>query len=315
MKLIGLTTYGINVRNTDNQNIELHNINGISLIEIINNAAQMNLNEYLNDAESENIFTFEQIETAIINNEHNQEIYRILYVRVKTGEYGIESEIVNSNTGEVTYNRSPEEADVMPFGCCIIVPSGEYVSGVILFQSIGRYGITTVMRKKIDDYLKAIDNSLRLVIDPILPRAYANRFFQEGLLKTVRMIRYRIPDDDSDRYGVDRGVDDIIEERVIRKPAGFIRNKTTEIQEWFAGDRAYEEIVQIEGFEIDDLKFEFKMGRRIKTISLRNIDNLIVSEDVTDEVDIENGHPTFESLCIAMRETGEYYLHARGLLI
>lgn len=76
-----------------------------------------------------------------------------------------------------------------------------------------------------------------------------------------------------------------------------------------------DEIIQIDGFKIDDLKFEFKNGRRIKTISLRNLDNVVLSEDVTDELVIENGHPTFESLSVSMKNTGEYYLHARGILI
>ena len=315
MKLVGVSIYGIHVRNSENENIELHNIEGHSLIQIVNTAAQNNLNEYHNDREEENVFTFEQINTETINNADGQAIYDILYIRVKTGEYGIESEIVDSRTGEVTHNKSSIEADVMPFGCCIIIPSGQYVSGAILFQSIGRFGITTVMKKHIDAYLRVVNSDLRLAVDPILPREYANRFFQEGILKTIRIIRYGIPEDDADRYGVDRGVRDIIEERVIRRPAGFIRNKAAEIQEWFAGNRGYEEIIQIDGFEIDDLKFEIKMGNRVKTISLRNIDRLSVSEDVTEDVVIENGHPTFESLCGVMREIGEYYLHARGLLI
>ena len=36
--------------------------------------------------------------------------------------------------------------------------------------------------------------------------------------------------------------------------------------------------------------------------------------NVTNLVVIENGHPTFESLCMVMQETGEEYLRAKGAI-
>ena len=64
--------------------------------------------------------------------------------------------------------------------------------------------------------------------------------------------------------------------------------------------------------EYVDLKLEFATGRTSKTISLRNVDKLIVTEDITDVVEIVGGHPEFTSLCGAMKETGEFYLIAKG---
>lgn len=315
MKSVGLTTYSFCVRNSDNIEFELHDIFGDSFIGIINNSAGVSLNEYDNDEDGESVFTFEQVVFNTIKNEDNQDMYDVLALRVKTGEYGTESEIVDSETGIVNYTRSQNEADVMPFGCCIMVPSGEHTKGVFVFQSIGRYGIVTVMKKYIDGYLKHVNSNLRFVMEPVMPRQCASRMFEQGILKSVRFIRYQIPEDDAERYGLDRNVKEVVEERVIRRPAGFLRNKTTEIQEFFNRERNIDEIVRIEDFRVDDLKFEFQNGKRIKTISLKNIDNVIISEDITEEVVLDNGHPNFESLCHSMRETGEYYLRARGAII
>lgn len=58
------------------------------------------------------------------------------------------------------------------------------------------------MKKRIDGYLKRIDGSLRVVMGPVMPRAYAERLLTEGILKSVRIIRYGIPDDDCERYGL-----------------------------------------------------------------------------------------------------------------
>ena len=41
---------------------------------------------------------------------------------------------------------------------------------------------------------------------------------------------------------------------------------------------------------------------------------MVVNEDITDLVVIERGHPTFESLCNVMKETGEEYLRAKGAI-
>lgn len=315
MKSIGLSAYSFAVRDVQDIEYELHNIWGRSIIEIINNEALLGLNLYENNYDKESIFSYDQVVNITEVNDNQQQVYDALYLRVKTGEYGLEAEIVDSITGNLTHVKNQGEAEVMPFGCCIIVPSGAHTRGVIIFQSIGRYGIITVMKKNLEKYLQRVNDTLRLFIEPIMPRTCAAKLFEEGMLKSVRIVRYGIPDDDADRYGVDRGVKEIVEERVLRKPAGFLRNKATEIQKYFNRNCNMDEIVQIDGFEIDDLKFEFKNGKRTKTISLKNLDNVTLSEDITNDVTIENGHPTFDSLREAMKETGEYYLRARGALI
>ena len=44
------------------------------------------------------------------------------------------------------------------------------------------------------------------------------------------------------------------------------------------------------------------------------MDRLVVNEDVTDDVDMENGHPSFESICNIMQQIGEEYLKAKGAI-
>ena len=84
--------------------------------------------------------------------------------------------------------------------------------------------------------------------------------------------------------------------------------------ECVAGRRGYDKIVEIDDFEIDDLKLEFSFGKRNKTISMKGLERLTINEDVTENVVIENGHPTFLSLCKVMREIGEEYLRAKGAI-
>src|SRR3712207_6903077 len=54
-------------------------------------------------------------------------------------------------------------------------------------------------------------------------------------------------------------------------------------------------------FEYDNIKLDFKLGRKNKTINLSNIDKVIVNEDITDLVKLIDGHPTEESILPVLR--------------
>lgn len=314
MKLVGLTVYGINVRNEAHRNLELHDVYGVALIDYLQGIANAGMGAYDRDASLENVFTYDRVNRQTIRNEAGQPVYDILYLRVKTGEYGEESEIVDSETGETTYNKSVEEADVMPFGCCIIVPVGQYTEGIVLVQSLGRNGITSTMKKRFNEYIRLIDSQLRVTMNPIIPRQYMERILNEGVLKKVRLISYGIPDDEADRYGIDRGTTKIVRERVLRSPIGFVRNKYDVIMQCVRGERNFNSIIELDDFEINDFKMEFAFGRRNKTISMKELESLVINEDITDYVEKENGHPVFQSLCEVMRETGEDYLRVKGFI-
>lgn len=314
MMRVGLTTYGINVRDINDLQYELHDVYGKGFLDIIEKGAKNDLKVYDNNRNNESVFTVDDIKRKLIENENGQARYEVLFLRVKTGDYGVESEIVDSGSGITSYTRSATEADVLPFGCCIMVPCGEFKSGVVTIQSIGRYGIKSVMNKRIDAYVKAINSNLRITMGTIVPKVYMERFLEHGVLQSIRIIRHGIPNDVADQYGVDRNVKNIVEERVIRKPSGFLSNKLSDIKACMNGTKRYDEVVQIEGFEVDDLKLDFKMGKRNKSISLKNLENLVAAEDITDEVAIEKGNPNFSSLCEIMQTTAEFYLRAKDLL-
>ncbi|MCQ4638575.1 hypothetical protein NE619_17745 [Anaerovorax odorimutans] len=315
MKSVGLTAYSFCVRNGNDEQYELHTIQEKTFIDIVKKEADLNLKKYVNDKDGESVFTFDEVKVEECEDSSHRKEYDCLLMRVKTGEYGVESEIIDSETGNIAHTKRIGEADVMPFGCAVLVPSGQHTRGIVVFQSIGRYGIITIMKKYIQEYLQRVDGTLRLVMEPVMPRTYASKLFEEGVLKSIRMIRYGIPEDEADRYGVDRGVKEMVEERVIKKPAGFMQRKKIKLQEFINRECGVSDIVKIDGFEMDDLKLEFKCGKRIKTISLEKVDNVVVSEDVTNNVTLEKGHPTFNSLCREMKATGEFYLREQGALV
>ncbi len=313
MRKIGLTVYGISVLTNMNQRNELHNIFGKSLIAIIKDFATGKINNYTRDDQNEKLFTFELIETEQVKNNEGQDSYELLYGRVKTGEFGIESELVNINTGD-TYTRTADQADIMPFGFCIAIPNGNIDNAVIVLQTVGIYGMKTSLQEQLKECIKEIDSDLRINIGVIVPRTYIDRFFEHGVLQSIRMIRYEIPQDDANRIGINYGVKQTYEERIIRKPLGFMERNQRKLDEWKRGQRSYTDVVEIDNFEYDDLKLDFKLGRTNKSISLKNVDNIAVTEDVTDLVDQVGGHPTFSSIKAVMKDTAKEYLIGKGLI-
>lgn len=314
-KKVSLVIYGLSILNKENKRALLNDLKDNKsfldfFLEFVNRTGK----KYSNDSEKETVFQFEKIEIEDVLNNEGQLDYRILYGRVKTGEYGIESELVNIGTGDV-YHRSKEQADVMPFGFCIAIPSGDINSAIIILQVLGNYGMKVPLQKRLQKCITDINPEYNLLMRAIAPKEYLDRYFEHGILQKIRMIRYEIPEDISNRMGINYGVKQTKEERIIHKPLGFMEANKKAIQEWRSGQKSYTQIIEIEGYEYDDLKFEFKLGKTVKTFNLGNLERLVVSEDVTDEVLKRGGHPVFSSLKDKMKDTAKEYLEGMGLIV
>lgn len=315
MKMIGLNAFGFCIKNDANEKIELHGIKGETVLNQLLNAINGEINTYTKDKKSERVFCFTRAEIEKIYNTDEQESFSVLYGGVKTGEYGEQSEIVNIETGNVSYNKADDEADVMPFGFALAIPAGEMDNGIIIMQTLGSRGIKRALHKKINSYINNIDNDLRVEITAVLPRAVLNEFFEKGVLKSIRFIQYNIPDDEADRFGLNHNIESAQKEVIFRNPVGFVQNKALEFDEWRRGVRTYDEVVQIDDFEYDELKMDFKIGKTSKTISLSNIEDLQMTIDISDSVATEGGHPVFESLKNEMKEAARQYLLSMGLIV
>lgn len=311
-KKVKVSVYGMSILRDGTNKENLNSISqGRSLIEIVSTYIQQNVNRYDNDHNKENLFAFSQYITEdIFDNQRRIEATALSGI-IKSGDYGISSELIDINTGDV-YNRSIDQADIMPFGFCIIVPVGNVNTCIVVMQTLGQYSIKLSLQKKLQSIIHAIDPDLLVSLGAVMPRQYVQRYFQEGILKKISMIRYEIPRDETERLGVNYGVNETYEERVIHKPTGFMERKRDAIAEWMNGQRGATDIIQIEGFDYTNIKFVFKLGNLEKTINLDNIDKIVVTEDITNQVTVIDGLPTFITLKPVMIEIGRGYLRGIG---
>lgn len=312
---ISLLVYGLSIVNDKNERICLNQVfDGKSLIDIVKEYMEINISKYTSDTLKETLFQFEKVETKTLFNDNKQRIMEILYGRVKTGEYGIESELVDIHTGNIT-NRTSNQADMMPFGFCIAVPYGDVNSAVILLQTLGIYGMKTSLQRHLERSILDLSSDLHLLLRAIAPKEYIDRYFKKGILTKIKMIRYDIPEDESNRLGINYGVKQTKEERIIHKPLGFMEKKKKIFSDVFAGQKSYTDIIQIEGFEYNDLKLEFSLEGTNKTFNMRDMNSLVVNENITNKVAIKGGHPIFDSLKRIMEEIAMEYLKGMGFLV
>lgn len=314
MASIGITAYAIGIQNrVENQSYLLNSLNNAGFIQMYNDFIDENSNKYENNQKFEKVFKFEDCKIQEHSN-NNMPVFNYIVGKIKTGSYGYESEIINTITGNIEYNKNMEDAEVMPFFFILAVPVGDVERGVIILQSHGIFGIKTIFQDALSSYLKSINPDYELILGNIAPTAYIERYLTEGILQKIRFFRYNIPHDISNQIGINNGVKESYEEYTINKPIGFIRNKGDRIRECIRGQREISNIVRIDDFEYDNIKLEFQLGKRRKTINLANIDNLNLSEDITNEVDLVGGHPTFDSMEPVLLETAAGYLEEMGLI-
>lgn len=315
MSSIGISVYAIRLQNREtNQSYLLNNLDGDTFLDLINRFSDNHMGDYTNNEDLEKVFKTEKIEDGIYERD-GIELFKYFLGRVKTGAYGYSSEIINSNTGELNYNKDIFDAEVMPFYYIVCIPTGEVENGILILQNHGIYGVKTIFQKYLDGFIKSVNNDYNLIIGNIAPRAYVNRFLDEGILQRIRFLRYDIPQDRGEQLCINNGVDTGgYEEYIIHKPMGFLDRKRRDLDQFLRGQRSVNSIVEIRDFEYDNIKLDFKLGRRNKTINLNNIDNIIINEDITDLVDLLGGHPTEETIKPILLETTSEYLGEMGLI-
>lgn len=233
---------------------------------------------------------------------YDGDAYRAMSFIIRSGAYGIEADVTNRRTKRVKYRRGVDDADIKDFKCLIYVPKNmsdsDIIKGIMIFQTVATYGVKTITVKKLREFFAKL--GLTLEIRSVSIRSFVEKLVEQGNLYKVTLIKDRISPDPSDNMLISTGR----EERSYIKP---------QLQPaWFQKlllffDRANESTVyEIEGQSFDDIKVEFRLGNRYRTVGLRYIDRLSVVEDIPDSI-YRNGRYSETDLTNYMIETANAY--------
>ena len=313
-KRVGLSIYGMSLYDGEQErNINLNDVKNFkNILQIINEYIDYTGDDYSKDWAKEKVYKFDNVVLEDVKVGGREE-YSILSGLVKTGEYGVQSELFDIADGSTSEKR-PTQAEVLPFGFCIAVAKGNKTKAVVILQTFGNLGIKTVFTKYLNKCIRHNKLELSLLLEPLYPIQYIERIMKKGILQKIRMIRYEVPEDIATSLGVNNGVS-LKEERVIFKPVGFLKSKRNIIMECLRGQRASTEVLEIPGFDYDQLKLEFSVKNKTKTINFNDTQELRINEDITDEVAIHQGIPVFNSLKECMKSTAYEYLGLMGVTV
>lgn len=316
MNKIGLAVYGLEIYQTRRKKKGLNTVNSrVDFLDIMDLFLHNSQQQFDTDNYTETVFKVERIERDEIYNENGQKMYSFISGVVKTGEYGTESELVNRKTKKVTHNKTIDEAEVMPFAFYVAIPQGNTKKGIIIFQTEGRYGMKGSFEKRLKKYMQNLYPDLSFTMGTIAPVEYIERYLRDGFLKEIKMIKYGIPNDVSERNGISKKPEDnAYEERIIHNPLGFLDKGADKIRETLRSQRIYTSIVEIPDFDYDVLKFNFTKGKTNKTINMTNIDSIVIVEDITETAGVNKGHPSYLILKDEMKRTAIDYLHGMGVV-
>ena len=200
-----------------------------------------------------------------------RDTYTAVSFVIKSGGYGVEGEITDRTSQVVTYHRKENESDVKEFLCVVYIPHDignlQIKKGILVFQSIGAYGVKTITTERLRDFFGKFD--LTFETRSVSIASFIEKLIQQGSLYKLTLIRERVSQNPADNMLIATGREERVFIRPTLKPEWKLKLLT---MFQHADETGVFEIP--EGEDYDDISIQFKLGERTRTMRLRNIERL-----------------------------------------
>ncbi|MGM3305775.1 hypothetical protein ACSQ6I_07240 [Anabaena sp. WFMT] len=298
MSKFSLAPYTLKIKQKDSsQYYSFSKIIGSDFFDIIYNYLDIELrNPSINSGATE-IFKINKL----------QKSERIISGLFETGENGFGSKLVNVPTGKISYQKSPQEAELIPYYFILKLPPLAKV-GIIIFQRFKNLGIKDLFFRYLSQYLlDKFSNKYILEMNPLIPTDLLKKYI-EGRIVQVRFIKRGFP---SDKFvaNIDGFPDDkehnftgrselvLAAPRKGNFPAWFCSQLNTNIDKIVKDSHTpLSSLIELSGFDYENVKIKVQVGKNYKTIDLSHTDKLRYYEDISKIKVDPSGHPEFDSI-------------------
>ena len=227
---------------------------------------------------------------------------RLISGIIESGDYGIESKIVDANTKQKKYTKKISDLDIKPFYFLLHIPKNTR-KGFIVLQRLGHFGINTIFTHSLSTYFRTKFENCILDIGAFVSKSLAKDYINNGGIKEFSLIRYDLPSDIADKIGLTDYKEDIlsIEFKIVAKQGSFL-NLNNKVKKFINNPNGA-------FFEVDGLKkigfdgnnkssMKVSLGNNIRTIDLSDTLQIRPYYDIDTEVekDPKNGHPILTSI-------------------
>lgn len=260
-----------------------------------------NYKDYHDDEKLMKMFSVDQNSIKIVE----KDSYFMVSGMIKSGAYGVESQLTNRTTNKVIFKREKDDADIKNFSFMIIIPKDVedliVEKGILLFETIGPYGVKTITTKNFKSFFS---ENFGLTVET---RSISVRLFMEKLLKDeklgrITLIKDKVSKDSSDNMFLTVGREEI----TYIKPT--LKSSWISLLLEHIGGTSNDDIFEIKDEVYTDIKFTFSQGGRTKTVRLKDIDKFSMVEDVPSYV-YEGNDINRERLILHMEETAKGYMN------
>jgi len=245
------------------------------------------------DTANKRMFSCEQEDEWAGSEEH----FNYKYLLIHSGEYGSSSELIDTVTGITTYQRSENEAEIRPFYLFIVVPKNEMTEhvvqkGMLFFQNVGPYGVKTETTGRLINFFS--DRGLSFTCQTISSGLFFSKVVHHNTLKSIQCVKHKRPEDIADRQGFGYGREVKVIDKLSIALSVWDHLKQCFVS--FSNDR--NQLFEYPGIGAgyDEVKLVVEIGSKKRTISLHNMENLSIIEEIPEEIKDATGHPVLERL-------------------
>ncbi len=233
--------------------------------------------------------------------------FKMIYVKIHSGNYGSSSDIIDGDTQKVQYQKKTSDIDVRPFYLMVVFPKDNEQAivqkGMFVFQNVGPFGIKTITTHLMQNFFSE-EFGITLRCRTIAPDLFVRKVIRRDNIKKLLMVKNIKSADISDNINMGYGseVREISNLRFSESAWEKIMNKIR----YVAGGRY--NLFEFEQVEYDNLKVVVDIGGRTRKINLHCLDNLSIIEGIPDEIRMADGHPNLEKLIDYMKQVVAEYL-------
>ena len=232
---------------------------------------------------------------------------------LESGDYGVDSTIVDQLTGEIKYKKTKDDLDVKPFYFYLWLPKN-HNKGIVILQRLGIFGVNGIFTYHFSEYFKSKFDDLTVDFNPLISKGLALKFIEEGAVKEITLRRFNLPKDIEDKIGLTNHRDIArIEVKIVAKAGKFLPYEGR-VKKFLENPN----VALFDIPELDRLGFDgnhsstvkIKSGKNFRTIDLSDTGQIRPYYDISDEVKLlDSNHPEFESINLIARTLVEELLH------
>lgn len=283
------------------------NLSGKTLNKIMKNYFKITAENYQNDKTNERLFRTVSY-NEYVHKYKNEVLFNSIAITVKTGNYGIEAELIDSENTTIITNITASQAPVLPFSFSIYYNPMKDLA-ILVTQSISRNSITNVIKEHLSEMLKQLNPAFKLELKNVTPNKLLKRLLESDKIKNIRIETfknkfYSIEDDLGSRTDIATAKT----YTVFNKPD--IKNKIF-FYDLFTKHNKIKNIVGLTSEEetIGNISIEF--GN--KTLSYDTYFSTRVSENITDLIE-NTAHVKPSELYPIMNERAFEYLKSASII-